>query len=304
MKNDTRLFERGIHNWSENSIRMILTPGQTAKNLFFYIQEIGFFETSFPYFSERRNLDSFLILCTVSGRGYLKYEGQDYTLSEGECFFIHCEKHHIYYTGQDEDWNFLWVHFNGSSSLGYYREFSRNGFRIVRCRDPFFWERTIWRMIALHQRKDLTTEAVCSGRITALLTELLIETATNSADTFSIPDYIRAVVKDIDKNFRQELTLSRFEELCHRSRYHISREFKKYMGITVHEYITTARISHAKNLLKYSDLTVGEITFAVGLSNVTHFINLFRAREGVTPLVWRKAWKEQTSPERERILSK
>ena len=54
MKNDTRLFERGIHNWSENSIRMILTPGQTAKNLFFYIQEIGFFETSFPYFSERR----------------------------------------------------------------------------------------------------------------------------------------------------------------------------------------------------------------------------------------------------------
>lgn len=290
-KNNKELLERGIHNWSKDSIRMILTPSSTAKNLFFYTQEVGYFKTSYPYFSERKNLDSFLIIFTISGKGYLKYEGQEYTLTKGQCFFIHCEKHHIYYTGQEEDWEFLWIHFNGSNSLGYYNEFTRNGFRIIQYQDTFFMERTIWRVIALHQRKDLTTETVSSNLINSLLTELLVETATNSADTFLIPDFVRDIVKDIDKNYKQDLTLSYFEQLCHRSRFHISKEFKKYIGITINEYIITTRISHAKDLLKYSGLSVNEIAFEIGLNNVTHFINLFKARENMTPLAYRKAWK-------------
>lgn len=291
MEEDKKLLERGINNWSEDSIRMILTPSSTAKKLFFYIQEVGYFKTSYPYFSERKNLDSFLIIFTISGKGYLKYNGQEYTLTKGQCFFIHCEKHHVYYAGKKEDWEFLWVHFNGSNSLGYYKEFTRNGFRVIQCQDSFLWERTIWRMIALYRLKNLTTETITSNLINVLLTELLVETATNSADTFLIPDYVRTIVKDIDKNYKQNLPLSHFEKLCHRSRYHISREFKKYIGITINEYIITTRISHAKDLLKYSDLSVSEIAFEIGTNNITHFINLFKARENITPLTYRKKWK-------------
>lgn len=152
-------------------------------------------------------------------------------------------------------------------------------------------ERVIWRIIALHQRKDLTTETVSSNLINSLLTELLVETATNNVDTFLIPDYVREIVKDIDKNYRQALSLSHFEHLCHRSRYHISKEFKKYIGMSINEYIITTRISHAKDLLKYSDLSINEITFEIGLNNVSHFINLFKAREKTTPLAYRKAWQ-------------
>lgn len=126
--------------------------------------------------------------------------------------------------------------------------------------------------------------------INTLLTELLVETATNNADTFLIPDYIREIAREIDKNYQQPLTLSYFEGLWHRSRYHISKEFKKYMGVTVNEYVILTRMSHAKELLKYSDLPVNEITFEVGMNNVTHFINLFKAREQMTPLAYRKMW--------------
>ena len=64
------------------------------------------------------------------------------------------------------------------------------------------------------------------------------------------------------------------------------------MGITINEYLILTRISYAKELLKYTSLPVSEITFEVGMNNVTHFINLFKAREGCTPLVYRKRWKE------------
>lgn len=292
MRQNTKVLERGSHTWSEDSIRMILTPSSTARSTYFYTQEVGYFKTFHPYFSERENLDSFLIVYTVSGKGYLEYEGQTYPITKGQCFYINCEQHHLYRTDREDDWEILWIHFNGNSALGYYKEFTRNGFQILSVRDEFFMERTLWRIIALNQKKDLTTELVTSNLINGMLTELLLQTATNNADTFLIPDYIRQIVREIDKNFKSGLPLSYFEEFTHRSRYHILKEFKKYIGVTIHEYIITARISYAKELLKYSDLPVSEIAFEAGMNNVTHFINLFKAREGTTPLAYRKAWRD------------
>lgn len=292
MRQNTKVLERGSHTWSEDSIRMILTPSSTARSTYFYTQEVGYFKTFHPYFSERENLDSFLIVYTVSGKGYLEYEGQTYPITKGQCFYINCEQHHLYRTDREEDWEILWIHFNGNSALGYYKEFTRNGFQILSVRDEFFMERTLWRIIALNQKKDLTTELVTSNLINGILTELLLQTATNNADTFLIPAYIRQIVREIDKNFKSGLPLSYFEEFTHRSRYHILKEFKKYIGVTIHEYIITARISYAKELLKYSDLPVSEIAFESGMNNVTHFINLFKAREGTTPLAYRKAWRD------------
>ena len=292
MRQNTKVLERGSHTWSEDSIRMILTPSSTARSTYFYTQEVGYFKTFHPYFSERENLDSFLIVYTVSGKGYLEYEGQTYPITKGQCFYINCEQHHLYRTDREEDWEILWIHFNGNSALGYYKAFTRNGFQILSVRDEFFMERTLWRIIALNQKKDLTTELVTSNLINGMLTELLLQTATNNADTFLIPDYIRQIVREIDKNFKSGLPLSYFEEFTHRSRYHILKEFKKYIGVTIHEYIITARISYAKELLKYSDLPVSEIAFEAGMNNVTHFINLFKAREGTTPLAYRKAWRD------------
>lgn len=34
-------WEKANHSWSEDSKRVILTPTQRSRNLFFYIQEIG-----------------------------------------------------------------------------------------------------------------------------------------------------------------------------------------------------------------------------------------------------------------------
>ncbi|RHR24454.1 AraC family transcriptional regulator [Clostridium sp. AF19-22AC] len=291
MKTKTELLERGSHTWSEDSVRLILTPGSTAKTTYFYTQEIGYFKTCHPYFSERQNLDSFLIVYTVSGKGFLEYEGNTYTLKKGQCFYINCEEHHMYWTGEDEDWEILWIHFNGNSALGYYKEFTRNGFRILDLRDDSLIDRTLRQMISLHKKKNLTTEIVTSNLINGILTELLVLTATNNADTFLIPDYIKEIAREIDKNFKTDLSLKYFEEMTHRSRYHILKEFKKYIGVTINEYLITARITYAKELLKYSELPVGEIAFECGMNNVTHFINLFKAREGQTPLVYRKAWR-------------
>lgn len=286
------LLERGDYSWTEDSIRMILTPGSVARSIYFYVQEIGYFKTVPPYFSERENLESFLIVYTLSGNGELEYRGETCPISRGQCFFINCEEHHVYKTKENSKWEFLWVHFNGQNTRGYFEEFAKDGFRVLDLDDSQKMEQNLRKIITLFQEKNLTTELLVSNLLNEILTELLLHTVTQKAESFQIPDSIETIVKIIDKRFREDLTLEELAGMVHLSKYHMLREFKKYMGVTIHEYLITERISYAKELLKYSSLPVSEIAFEAGMNNVTHFINLFKAREAMTPLAYRKAWKE------------
>lgn len=291
LKNEQNYEERASYSWSEDSVRLIITASNVAKSIYFYIQEAGYFKTSDSYFTERKNLNSFLIVYTISGNGFLKYQGSNYSLSAGQCFYINCMEHHYYETARNSEWEFLWIHFNGSSALGYYEEFVKNGFKTVQIQDTFFMESTLRRVLALNQKRNASTEVLTSSLITNVLTELLVQTITFDAQTIFMPAYIKNVLKDIDQNFKSPLSL---DELAIRhgvSKFHLSKEFKKYTGTTVNEYIIANRLSYAKELLKYSNDSVNEIAYKIGMNHVSHFINLFKNRENITPLAYRKEWQ-------------
>ena len=108
--------------WSDDSIRFINTATPRARQTFFYVQEAGDFCTSSPYFTERENLNSFLIIYTLRGKGLLKYHGSQYSLHPGTTAYINCMEHHHYECLQKQNWEFLWLHFNGPSALGYYED--------------------------------------------------------------------------------------------------------------------------------------------------------------------------------------
>lgn len=291
MQNKNKYLERASYNWSEDSTRLIITPSNTARSVFFYIQEAGYFKTQSPYFTERANLHSFLIVYTISGKGLLRYENQEYILNAGQCFYINCIHHHYYEALSNNTWEFLWIHFNGNNALGYYEEFAKNGFRILNLCDSLSFEDNLRKIIAINSTRDITTEINTSNYIVNILSELLIQTATNEASLLFIPDSVKAVIKYIDHNFHTKITLNDLEKELGVSKFHISKEFKKYAGTTIGEYIISNRLSSAKELLKYTDLSISEITEQVGINQVSHFINLFKSRENTTPLNFRKEWR-------------
>lgn len=79
--------------------------------------------------------------------------------------------------------------------------------------------------------------------------------------------------------------------MLHVDRFYLIKEFGRYVGISPHEYQIELRISYAKELLKYSDLSVNEISYACGMNQTSHFISLFREREHSTPARFRKEWR-------------
>jgi YesN/AraC family two-component response regulator len=146
-------------------------------------------------------------------------------------------------------------------------------------------------MVAINRLKDIANEIITSNLIVTLLSELLIQTTTSEAAIFNVPDFIKATMKYIDQNFHTVITLDELGKHLGISKFYLSKEFKKYTGMTIGEYILSCRLAYAKELLKYSKLSIQEITYRCGMNQVSHFIQLFKKHEGTTPLAYRKEWQ-------------
>ncbi|WP_134682648.1 helix-turn-helix transcriptional regulator [Brevibacillus migulae] len=285
--------ERASHAWSADSIRIIATPSLPAKSVFYYVQEVGYFRTQAEYYTEREHLHSYLVVYTISGRGSLHYRGKWHDLRPGQLFFIDCMEYQYYKTDEQELWEMAWVHFNGSSSRGYFEQFGKYESPVLTMENG---DETIVplirQLIEVHRQPDIRTEAISSQLLVQLLTEILLAASAHHTPAGApIPPYLEAVLRDLDKRFPEKISLDQLARNSAISKFHFAREFKKYTGFTPNEYLITRRITAAKELLMYSELTTAQIASAVGIDNVSHFINLFKQRVDMTPHQFRKMWR-------------
>jgi DNA-binding response OmpR family regulator len=73
------------------------------------------------------------------------------------------------------------------------------------------------------------------------------------------------------------------------SRRQLFRKFKGLTGQTPHDFLRSMRLQRAAQLLKRSEMTVMQITFAVGFDDLKHFRSVFRQHFGVLPSQFAKA---------------
>src|ERR671932_2115554 len=74
------------------------------------------------------------------------------------------------------------------------------------------------------------------------------------------------------------------------SRAHFSREFRRAFGETPHAYLLTRRLERAASLLRFTDRSVADICFSVGLQSVGSFTTSFTRTYGVSPTAYRAAF--------------
>ena len=92
---------------------------------------------------------------------------------------------------------------------------------------------------------------------------------------------------------RTEVVCGSFENLVRLSNYsagHLSRAFKKHMGITVADYFSDLKMRHALSLLVNTNMPISEISSEIGYSSLSHFIHKFEKRYKVSPRVYRSRY--------------
>lgn len=274
------------------SKRIISTPDPAAKSAFFYIQETGFMKTDDAATTQRQNLGSFLIVAVTGGHGELTYGGETYPVAKGECFFIDCRVPHFYKSSSSDPWELIWVHFNGATSEQYYDYFlsqSKNVFT------PGSFERVVSvinEVISVNEVKAPDAEIITSKLIVDLLTIALSSGMDDKQYDSALKQKLAAVHSYIDEHFNEDLSLEKLASEFYISKFYLTREYKKIYGKTIFQHIITARINYGKQLLRFSDKSVEEISHLCGFNDQSYFARQFKKAENLTCFSYRKMWRD------------
>lgn len=104
-----------------------------------------------------------------------------------------------------------------------------------------------------------------------------------------IPAYVHLLrAKDrIDASYADPLPVAELAATAFASPAHFIRSFKRAFGETPHQYLLSRRVERAKDLLRSTELTVTEISLAVGFAGPAPFYAAFRELVGDTPTAYR-----------------
>lgn len=274
------------------SNRIIYTPTLFAKNNLIYLQETGEVTAKQLHASQRQNLSSYLFFTVLSGSGFLEYQGQTHSLHAGECAFINCQKSYTQYTSEDF-WTLKWVHFYGSNMNGIYEKYvERGGVPCFHSKNQNTYLKLLDDLYEIANSSLYIRDMKIYEKLISLLT-LLMEESWNpgfSTHTSSHKRNLQDVKDYIDKNYDQKITLDLLAEQFFINKFYLSRIFKEQYGISVTNYLLQVRITHAKQLLRFSQMSVSEIAQECGMNDANYFSRIFRKIEGTSPGNFRKLW--------------
>src|SRR5665647_1654930 len=93
------------------------TPSNMAKNMFFYLKVVGHFFCTTGYKVERSDYSNFLLMYVKKGTGFVSFDNKTYVAHENDIIIIDCHKSHTY---SSDNFETLWIHFDGSMSKQYF----------------------------------------------------------------------------------------------------------------------------------------------------------------------------------------
>ncbi len=159
------------------------------------------------------------------------------------------------------------------------------------------FESALEKMIAEREEKKIGWETSLKARLTSLLIKYARmyaaqrDSGSDSTRKRSDNDYYGYIYKmlcHIDKNYASDLSMSDLSEVTGLSPDYMTRKFKAILGMTPVEYLRKFRIAKAMELLCTTDMTVSEISVAVGFSDVSLFSRVFKQNVGLPPASYRK----------------
>lgn len=102
---------------------------------------------------------------------------------------------------------------------------------------------------------------------------------------------ISDVLQYINENLCEDLSLDTLSKKFYISKYHLSRQFKQYVGFTIHQYIMKKRLIMAKIHL-HDGASINSAYIDSGFNNYQNFIKAFKDEFGLSPKKYVASLKE------------
>ena len=146
-------------------------------------------------------------------------------------------------------------------------------------------------LYSLASSSDYIRDMRINESLSALLTLLMEQSWHPESKTVSRKRLELVEIKNyLDEHYTEKIVLDDLAERYYINKYYLTKIFKETYDSTINGYIIAKRITRAKQLLRFTDMTVDEIGAAVGMGDANYFSRTFRKVEGISPREYRKQW--------------
>ncbi|MDO4334048.1 MAG: AraC family transcriptional regulator [Eubacteriales bacterium] len=236
----------------------------------------------------------YLFHYVISGTGTLLANDvsgatQTYQIKSGQGFMIFPGQINTYIADQKLPWEYVWLEFDGlrvketveiaglSPNAPVYRAHSRD------LRETMMNE-----MLYIARNGDMAPLHLIGHLY------LFLDAFTRSIASMKISRggslrdfYVHEAIAFIEQNFQNDISVEDIADRCGLNRSYFGKIFKDAVGRTTQEFLMNYRMTKAAELLKLTQLSIGDIGNAVGYENPLHFSRAFKNIYGISPREWR-----------------
>ena len=103
-------------------------------------------------------------------------------------------------------------------------------------------------------------------------------------------DRFTEIIDYINHNYTEDLTMDDIAKRFGLSKYYFSRLFQQYTRYTFCDYLTFRRLKSAEQLLSDPNLSITDVAFKAGFSNLSTFSRVFHTHKRCTPSEYRQIY--------------
>ncbi|MCI5647880.1 MAG: AraC family transcriptional regulator [Fusicatenibacter sp.] len=222
--------------------------------------------------SQKNNWNGYHIWYVIGGGATIKVEEKTYHLSTGDCFLFDLSKNHFCTHNPADPLYVSTVYLNAD-----HLETSMIHRRLIRG-DRILGE-MICRCVKLHSQNEQLSEMYLKPVLNEFLSEEKKEKTLSPA--------VSKICATLENNPQKLYAL---EDMCHMtgySRNQIIRMFRRDTGMTPMHFQWDHKMQIAASLLLYSNKTIAEIAFEVGMDDANYFSKVFKKYMGKSPQKYR-----------------
>ena len=139
-------------------------------------------------------------------------------------------------------------------------------------------------------------EADADTLLSGALMDAILRTYCGMVQEFGRKTYSPAVERIVDyifANLTGDLNLQQIAEQFNYSTVYVNRILKRETGCSTIQFIKQKRIALAKAMLYLDDISVDEVSAAVGFNSFNYFCRVFRQIEGISPTEYRERMRQE-----------
>ncbi|HCW52487.1 MAG TPA: AraC family transcriptional regulator, partial [Clostridium sp.] len=261
--------------------------------------EFFHYSNDYPINVEYHNHDFYEILFFISGKVKYIIEGKTYTLKPNDIVITNNKELHkpIIDNSTKYERYVLWINPNYLKSINSdktnlalcFNDLTKSKHNLIRT------DVTLFQIInSIYKKLEISYADLNYGDDLLkkiYLTELLIYlnkayfhtlSKNNIENDIKYNSKINNVVNYINENLCEDLSLDTLANKFYISKYHLSRQFKQFVGFSIHQYIIKKRLIIARITLT-SGNSIEEAFIASGFNSYANFLKSFKEEFGLSP---------------------